>query len=422
DCEGNLVTHTDPAGHTTAYSHTHFDMPATRTGPDGARYAFAYDTELRLTTVTNPQGLEWRYTYDAAGRLTSETDFNGATRTYTLDAAGRLTAQTNALGQTLRYELDAAGRVLNQHDEATGEETTYTYDPDGALLRAANASSELTLTRDALGRVLSETVNGRTTRYAYDAAGNRTHRTTPSGLTSTWTYDAAGRAATLTTGGHTLAFTHDAAGRETQRAAGAVTLTQDWDATGRLTTQALTTSPGDTLLQHRAYTYRPDGYLTEIRELTTGTRHFALDTTGRVTGVQAHGWSETYAYDSAGNQTHAEAPAHPAPGAREHTGTLIHRAGRTTYTHDAAGRLVRKTRKLLNGQTRTWTYTWNTQDRLTQATTPLGEEWAYTYDPLGRRLTKTGPDGASLTFTWDATRLAEQTTRDGATTTWDHTP
>ena len=67
------------SGHTTTYTHTHFDLPTTRTDPDGAHYAFTYDTELRLAQVTNPQGLEWRYEYDAAGRLISETDFNGAT-------------------------------------------------------------------------------------------------------------------------------------------------------------------------------------------------------------------------------------------------------------------------------------------------------------------------------------------------------
>ncbi|MCT2591451.1 DUF6531 domain-containing protein [Streptomyces sp. N2-109] len=421
DCEGNLVTHTDQAGHTTRHTNTHFDLPATRTDPDGAHYAFAYDTELRLTAVTNPQGEQWSYEYDPAGRLVAETDFNGATRTYALDAAGRLIARTNALGETLRYTLDAADRVTAQHDEAADEVTTYAYDVNGALVHAANAAAELTLERDPLGRVLTETVNGRTTSYAYDALGRRTGRTTPSGLVSGWTYDLAGRPSALTTDGGTLTFTHDAAGREVERAMGAVTLTQGWDATDRLTHQTAA-SASQNLLQHRTYTYRPDGYVTEVRELTTGTRHFNLDPVGRVTGVQAHGWTETYAYDTAGNQTHATAPDHPAPGDREFSGTLVRLAGRTTHEHDAAGRLIRKTRRLLNGQTRTWIYTWNAADRLISATTPEGGQWRYAYDPLGRRISKTGPAGTSLIFTWDATRLAEQSTQAGATTTWDYAP
>ncbi|WP_181763963.1 putative T7SS-secreted protein [Streptomyces albidus (ex Kaewkla and Franco 2022)] len=431
DGEGNLVTHTDRAGNTTEYTHTHFDLPASRTDPDGARYAFAYDTELRLAEVTNPQGRQWRYDYDATGRLVSETDFNGATRTYEVSATGQLLAQTNAMGETLRFAHDPLGRPVEQHDEATGEVTTYAYGPTGDLLGAANADAEITLERDLLGRILSETVNGATTSYAYDAIGRRTCRTTPSGLTSTWTYDEAGRPASLGTDHGTLTFAYDAGGRETQRhidgvvheadKSTGVTLAQDWDATGRLTTQTLH-SPAEELLQHRSYRYRPDGYVTEIRELTSGTRHFELDPVGRVTGVQAHGWTETYAYDTVGNQTQAAAPDHPSPGERAHDGTLLLSAGRTTYTHDAAGRMTRKTRKLLNGQTRSWAYTWNAQDRLTTATTPDGELWTYTYDPLGRRISKTGSNGSALTFIWDGTRLAEQATPDGATLTWDYAP
>ena len=421
DPEGNLATHTDEAGHTTRWTHTHFDLPATRTDPDGAHYAFAYDTELRLTTVTNPQGREWRYDYDEAGRLTAETDFNGATRTYELDPAGGLLARTNACGETLRYELDLLGRVVRERDETSREETTYAYDANGDLLHAASPTARLSWERDVLGRVLTETVNDRAITYAYDALGNRTHRTTPSGLVSTWTYDEADRPASLTTADHELAFTYDAAGREVHRAVGGVALSQSWNETDRLTAQQVT-GPGTDLLQHRTYTYRPDGYVTEIRELTTGTRHFALDPMGRVTGVQAHGWTERYAYDAAGNQTEAEAPGHASPGDRDVSGTLVHRAGRTTYTYDAAGRTTRKSRRLLNGQTRTWTYTWNAEDRLTRTTTPDGEEWTYEYDPLGRRTTKTGPNGQRTTFVWDATRLAEQTERDGTSTTWDYAP
>lgn len=431
DPEGNLARHTDQAGHNTTYTHTHFDLPATRTDPDGATYAFTYDTELRLTHVTNPQGRQWHYEYDTAGRLVAETDFNGAQRTYERDAAGRVTAHTNPLGETLRYTLDTLGRIVAQLDEATGEQTTYSYEANGALLHAASTNTELTREHDTLGRVVSETIDGRTTTYAYDALGRRTLRTTPTGLSSTWTYDASGRPTGLSSNIGTLDFTYDAAGREVERRLGDHTkLAQTWDQANRLTTQNITTrhqAEADQILQHRSYAHGTDGYLAEIRELTSGTRRFEHDPVGRVTSVHGHGWSETYAYDTVGNLTHSTAPAHGTPGDRSFTGTIIHRAGRTTYEHDAAGRLTRRTRKLLSGQTRTWTYTWNVQDRLEHATTPDGKRWRYTYDPLGRRTTKQrlGDDGTiaeQIHFTWDGTRLAEQTISGGTATTWDYAP
>ncbi len=428
DGEGNLLTHTDPAGNITRQTSTHFDLPATRTDPDGTRYAFAYDTELRLTEVTNPQGLTWSYAYDEAGRLSSETDFNGRTLTYEHDAAGDLTSRTNGADETLRFERDALGRVVEQHAGDGDEITTYAYDAAGSLTGATNADAELTIERDALGRPVRETVNGRATTYAYDALGRRTRRVTPSGLTSEWTYDAEGRPTELRADAGSLTFTYDEAGRETERSlAGGASLAQTWDKNDRLTTQTIHSPQADSLLQHRSYAYRPDGYLTEIRELTSGTRRFALDAMGRVTGVNAHGWTERYAYDGAGNLTRAEAPAHESPGDREFTGTLIRRAGRTRYEHDAQGRLTRKTRKLLNGQIQTWTYRWSAEDRLIEAKTPNDETWHYRYDPLGRRiakqrLTDTGEVAEETTFTWDESRLAEQISPTGRATTWDYAP
>ncbi|UQI43738.1 DUF6531 domain-containing protein [Streptomyces sp. HU2014] len=425
DGEGNLLSHTDPAGNTTTHTPGHFDLPSSRTDPDGATYLFGYDTGLRLTQVTNPQGLTWSYEYDAAGRLTSETDFNGRTLTYSLDAAGGLVARTNGAGQTVRFTRDLLGRTTAQSDE-TDRETAFEYDASGSLVRAANPDAEIVYERDALGRVLSEAVNGRGTAFTYDALGRRTGRVTPSGLTSEWEYDAAGRPTELRADAGTLTFAYDAAGRETERGLGeGVALTQEWDANNRLTTQVV--RAGAQLLQHRAYAYREDGYLREIRELTSGTRRFDLDPVGRVTTVRAHGWTERYAYDAAGNLTRAVAPAHTAPGERTFEGTLIRRAGRTTYEHDAQGRLTRKVRKLLNGKKHTWTYAWDADDRLTEAVNPEGERWRYAYDPLGRRISKerVALDGDASTdrtdFSWDDTRVAE-TDRDGAVTTWDYAP
>ncbi|WP_432588894.1 putative T7SS-secreted protein [Streptomyces sp. HD1123-B1] len=430
DAEGNLLQHTDPAGNTTRHTHTHFDLLATRTDPDGAEYGFAYDNQLQLTQVTNPQGLTWTYTYDGAGRLISETDFNDRTLTYEHDAAGRVISRTNGAGERLHYRRDALGRTVATHAD-DGTETTFAYDAVGRLTAAANPDTELVRGYDALGRILTETVDGRTTSYAYDAAGHRTERITPAGVRSEWTHDAASRPVSLTTADNALRFGYDAAGRETSRTFGAdVTLSQTWDGLDRMTAQTVT-GPASALIQHRAYAYRADDHLTEIRELTSGTRTFDLDPVGRVTAVHANGWTETYAYDSAGNLTTAGAPEHPSPGPREFSGTLIRTAGgessRTTYEHDAQGRLIRRTRRTLNGQRRTWTYTWNAEDRLTQATTPDGARWRYTYDPLGRRTAKcrlAADDTVAerIDFTWDGTRVAEQTTANGHTTTWDYAP
>ncbi|MFD8868265.1 putative T7SS-secreted protein [Streptomyces sp. NPDC059590] len=433
DGEGNLTAHTDAGGGLTTYEYTHFDLLAAQTGPDGVRHEFTHDTQLRLTQVTNPQGLTWTYTYDPTGRTLSETDFDGRTLTYAYDPAGQLISRTNPLGQTVSFDRDARGRIVRKN--ADGQVTTFVYDPAGRLTEAIGPDAALTYRRDRIGRVTAEMVDGRVTTHVYDVLGRPVRRTTPSGAKSTFAYDAAGHRTTLTTCGHTLDFTYDALGRETTRQLGpTATLAQIWDPAGRLAEQTLTHAEGSTL-QHRAYTYRPDGHLTAIDDQLRGPRTFDLDDAGRVTTVRAESWTETYAYDEAGNQTHATWPdKHPGAdttGPRSYTGTRITRAGRVRYEHDTAGRLTLRQKTRLSHKPDTWHYTWDVENHLTALTTPDGTIWRYLYDPLGRRTAKQrlADDGETVVervdFTWSGRTLVEQTTiapdlPDPVTLTWHH--
>ncbi|QXE38148.1 type IV secretion protein Rhs [Streptomyces sp. GMY02] len=373
DGEGNRTSHTDRLGQTTRFEYTHFDLLAARTTPDGTRYEFTHDAELRLTEVRGPQGLTWSYAYDPAGRLTSETDFDDRTLTYTLDPAGRVAARTDAVGRTIAYERDALGRVTRK--DAAGEVSTYAYDRAGRMVHAAGPGGELVYQYDRRGQVKTELADGRAMTYAYDARGRRVRRITPTGRVTAYAYDAVGRATHLTSGDHRIAFIHDAAGRELERAFGEnLTLTSTWDEAGRLATQQLTT--GTRTLNRRAYTYRADGYLTALDDTLRGTQHFDLDPAGRVTAVTAADWTETYAYDAAGNQTSATWPSsHPgydATGPRAYSGTAITRAGNVRYQHDALGRITLRQKTRLSRKADTWHYEWNTEDQLTAVTTPDG--------------------------------------------------
>nr|WP_233628340.1 RHS repeat-associated core domain-containing protein [Saccharopolyspora sp. HNM0986] len=439
DGEGNLRTHIDPLGQTTRTEATHFELPSAEVRPDGTRLEFGYDTELRLVSVTNQRGLVWSYEYDAAGNLTAEHDFDGRTLTYQHDAAGELVARTNGAGETTSFLRDPLGQVLERR--SGGSVASFRYDALGRLLEATNDDAQVRFERDSLGRVLAESVNGRRLSSTYDALGRRTRRLTPSGAESVWDFDEGSNPLALHTGGRTVRFSHDAAGREIRRSLGAnVALTQEWDANHQLTAQAVIGTTGRHN-QHRAYAYRPDGYLVGIEDQIAGPRRFDLDHVGRVTAVHGSGWSERYAYDTAGNITSASWPApeseSEALGEREYSGSLIRRAGKVRYEHDAQGRLVLRQQKRLSQKPATWRYTWDADDRLTRVATPEGSHWRYRYDALGRRTAKQrlAADGSiaeQVTFAWDGAQLAEQShTHEGAedpnaanasVTVWDYEP
>ncbi|WP_347728008.1 RHS repeat-associated core domain-containing protein [Streptomyces sp. CAU 1734] len=331
----------------------------------------------------------------------------------------------------MRFAHDALGRVVSR--DASGAVTTFTYDVFDRIAEAVGPDATITFLRDRHGRLKSETVNGRTLEYGHDALGRRISRTTPSGAVSTWTHDAAGRRASLTTSGRTLTFERDAVGRETTRRIGdTLTLENTFDQLGRLSGQLI--SHGDRGIQRRGYTYRADGNLIATEDRLTGPRTYDLDPAGRVTAVHAADWTETYAYDAAGNQTNATWPAgHPgqeATGPRAYTGTVITRAGSIRYEHDGLGRVTLRQKTRLSRKPDTWRYTWDAEDRLTGVTTPDGATWRYRYDPLGRRISKRKTAGggradpSQVIFTWDGGTLCEEVTVDlsarPVSLTWDH--
>ncbi|MFJ9703570.1 DUF6531 domain-containing protein, partial [Streptomyces sp. NPDC101234] len=439
DGEGNLITHTDAAGRTTRCAYGPLGVLATRTGSDGTRHTFVHDTELRLVQVVGPYGLTWDYTYDTAGRLVRESDFDNRVVDYVHDAAGQLLSRTNAVGQTTAFAYDTAGNQCRK--TVDGRTTRYTHDSAGRVLEAAGPEATLMYTYDPAGRVTSEAVDGRALTTTYDALGRPVRRTTPGGAVTTYGYDAAGNRTELTASGRTLLSAYDPLGRETVRSMGTagLALHQSWDAQHRLVAQRHAAPGARRPAIDRTYTYEADGIPASVTDPHSGHRRFDLDAAGRVTAVHATDWTETYAYDAAGNQAQATWPdRQPAPearGDRDRSGSRVTRAGSVHYEYDIAGRTVLRRRTRLSRKPDIWRYTWDGEDRLTSVVTPDGTVWRYVYDSLGRRIAKqrlAAVDGPNLQaavleevrFTWDGPHLVEQTSCVAGgdrevTLTWD---
>lgn len=436
DPEGNEVEHVDAAGRSTRGEYGPFDLRTATVDETGARTVHRYDTELRLVEVVNPLGQVWRYEYDAVGRLVREVDYDGRALRFEFDEAGQLVRSVNAADEATEYVHDLLGNVIERRTP-TGT-TTYAYDPVGRLAEATNADAVLVVERDGDGRIMAETVNGRTVSFDYDDAAGTVRRTTPSGVDSVWTYDRAGTPLRLATAGHVLAFDHDAAGREVRRAVddtGPV-LRQAFDAGDRLTDQLVTGSgDGGRVVQRRRYTYGPDGHLVAAQDVVAGPVRFGLDPAGRVTQVESADRDESYRYDPVGNVVDAEGSGPPAwrdaeSGERRYVGNALSRAGSVSYAYDEQGRLIRRARKEADGTDTVWRFTWDGLDRLVGVATPAGQRWRYRYDPIGRRIAKqrmeTGPDGRrdvveEVAFTWDGGAIVEQDD-DGHVITWDRHP
>ncbi|WP_369248417.1 DUF6531 domain-containing protein [Streptomyces sp. R41] len=431
DAEGNEIAHRDPSGATTLHDIGPFDLPRVRINADGTHYKFDYDTEQQLRCVTNAQDRTWTYDFDEAGRLVAERDFNGTDLTYRYDAAGQLTRRADESGEALEYSYDLLGNAV-EHRFSDGSVSTFRHDAGGQLVWARNANAEVELRRDAMGRIVYESINGRTVTSVYDLLGRRIERVTPSGVVSQWTYDSEDRPVRLKAHGYTLGFEYDTGGREVRRQLGQrAILSQSWRHAGYLRDQEiLTQGPrGASTLWRRGFSYASGGNVSTIDEPGTGTHRFQLDAVGRVTSVSGPQWQERYAYDAVGNV--ASAAVSGAEGLltdkRETSGTLVRRAGGSRYEHDKQGRVIRRIKRTLSGIRKVWTYRWNPENRLTDLFAPDGSHWRYSYDPLGRRISKKRIDDDDTAveicfFDWDGEALAEEESDGGDVRTWEYEP
>lgn len=359
----------------------------------------AYDGNGQPLVVVDPNGASTTYTYDARQRLVASSA-SGEVTTYGHDAAGLMTETVLPTGGRLRYGHDAAGRLVEVRD-SLGDRVAYTLDAEGhrVLEEVFDPAGTLTERRrrgyDALGRQISETTGDATTSFTLDGEGNVIQTTDPLGRAATMTYDALGRA---------VATTLPPASASDGRPVSTVSV-EPGGATA-----------GFSDLRGLATTYEPDGFgaVTSTASPDTGTTRRSFDEAGNlVSSVDALGRVTTYAYDALGRVTKTTYGAATGPMLRTvdfgydagafgkgrltsvletaADGTVL---ARTSFVHDARGRVVAETNEV--GAPATTTYRYGaTTGVLERMTYPSGRAVDFEVDAFGRviKAKATSPDG-----------------------------
>ncbi|MFI6164720.1 LamG-like jellyroll fold domain-containing protein [Micromonospora haikouensis] len=371
DTAGNRVSVTSPpvpgytSGRTTTMTYSTATTPAvgggtvppglplTTVSAKGATQQTQYNSAGDAVRITDPAGLVTEFTYDGIGRtrtktVKAEAPVGDLTTTYTYDAAGQVIEQ-----------LDPP--VLNQVTGATHTaRTTTTYDADGNVTyRKVEDTTGGDAPRDStsdynLHGQLVKTVDavGAVTLFEYDDYGNTTRTVAcatsppptspcPAGdvlRAKTETYDAAGQQLTTTITG--------ADGTNTRVSSKA------YYANGNLA------SDTDAMNWVTEYEYDYNDNVTKVTR-TDGVKRFVR---------------EQNSYDAIGNVI---------------TQRADNGANWTTYSYDAAGRLVSSTEQPFDLE-RVTKYSYDADDHVTstqslagQLQTPL-QTVENTFDPMGR--------------------------------------
>ncbi|WP_437678427.1 DUF6531 domain-containing protein [Sorangium sp. So ce131] len=425
DALGNPSRVVDALGQITEMEYAGTGVLARLTQPGGRVWSFKYSATEKIRRITNPKEEAYEFSYDSAGRVTEERTFDGRVLGYRYSAAGRL-ARIDYPDRSFRsFSHDPLGNVLRE--DSTDGPIQFERDSLGRLLVAAVEQGGqrivTRLERDALGRVVSETQDGRTLRYTYDARGRRASRVMPDGMTTRYAYDATGDLARVEHGGHSLTIERDALGRERARgdAGGRFSIRSEYDAMDRIVEQHVDVRAprggAPEVEVQRTWEYDPLGRVKLVKDGRWGATAYRHDSIGQLLEAQHGSRREVFEYDPAGSTTRmleglaqgqddaGQPPWEIAPG------DLLLRSDRAGYVYDERGRRALKLEQGERPEVSRTEYTWDCRDRLREVRLPSGERVVITYDAFGRRVLKEvfdahGDPQRDVRFLWDGDVLA----------------
>lgn len=433
DALGNVIAVTTWRGTqplVTATEYDSFNRPVKVTDPAGNSERYTCDTVGNKLTSTDKRGYVTDFTYDRANRLvmTRMPRLENNTRptaTTAYDKAGRVVAETDPNNKTSRSEYDAAGRRIKSIN-AAGQETVYTYDSAGNILTRTVAGQVTRYAYDKRNLQLSETLNPgdaefeRVTTNQYDSRGNRTRRIQPDGAVTDYAYDAQNRMLSAVQEGapqETRSYTYNAAGAITFVAEGDRATGYTLDKLGRTVEErifvkspldstwipkSLVSSVYDVVGNRLSVTY-PDN-----RTLTS-----AYDLRNLLTSVSDGTRTTAYGYDAAGNRTSMLMPNGVVANYTFDSNNRLTKIAHTNvagtnlytaqYTLDAAGIRTAVIETGVNRANRVLAFEYDDLYQLTREADSLrnsGSPVVYAYDAMGNRTRKVD-NGITTDYTVD---------------------
>ena len=398
DGNGNRVLMRDPNANTTTYVYDALNRLTQVTQPETIVTSYSYDRHDNLASVTDATGNTTHYTYDDFSRLTETVSPDTGTTTYVYDEAGNLIEKTDAKGITINYTYDSLNRLTAINFPDSSENITYTYDgPEvgygrGRLTGMADPSGTYTYSYDPQGNLIKEEKKigevTYTTQYGYNQNNTLESITYPSGRMVTYRLDEAGRvlsvAATLNGGSKTLASNLEYlpyGGITALTYGNGLALEQGHDLQYRIA------SIQAGLAINRTYGHDPNGNITSITDGldSSKSQNLGYDALNRLVSATGVYGQISYSYDPVGNRTSQAVDDKTetytyGPGTNRLT--QIKGEAVTTFSYDPNGNTVSE-----NGLI----YLYNQSNRLVRVSengTILADS---VYNGAGRRVKKTTP-------------------------------
>ena len=424
---------------TTSFSYYPTGLLKQVTLPDSSYVLYTYDNAHRLTQISDGAGNSIQYTLDNMGNRTAEKTYDPSsvlhrTHTRVFNTLNELYQDVNAANTsavTTTYGYDSNGnqnsiaaplsRNTSNYYDALNRLTQITDPNSGNTYFSYDAEDDLTSVKDPRSLTTSYTYNGfgdvtqlaspdtGTTTSTYDSGGNLSTSTDARGAISTYAYDAANRVTSIayTLGGttdQTITFGYDSGtngkGRLTSASDANHSLAWTYDSLGRVTGKGLTVG---TVNLSVGYGYT-NGDRTSLVTPSGQSVTYGYNSNRQVTSIAVNGTTvlSNMTYEPFGG-VNGWTWGDNSTASRTFNGdgliSQIVTAGVTLgYSFDNANRITGISDS--SNSALTWTYGYDSLDRLTSATTSaITDGW--TFDADGNQLTQTGT--TPITFSVNST-------------------
>lgn len=199
----NILSFKDRNGHIKQVAYNALNREINYTDALSAITVYNYDLTGNLIVIKDANDNSTTYTYDNLNRRTHTAYAIGPGNASTYDKNGNVLSYTDGNGAITNYVYDATDQ-LKKMDFPGADDYLYTYNATGNLRSATNVDAVVNFTYDVANRITSETLNGRTTGYAYNIPGGSFTVNYPSGRIITKNFDARNRLIGITEGNQQL--------------------------------------------------------------------------------------------------------------------------------------------------------------------------------------------------------------------------
>ena len=277
DTHGRKIRETDPLGRESLYTYDKVGNKIYEKLVSATQKRYTYDMARRLieeSEITSDGtkrvsrygynllsqkiwqidhfGIRTEYTYNALGRCDSETCENVVIRKE-YNWQGKPTLEIDGNGNTTRKTYTAEGRQSSV-TYPDGSSESWRYDLMGNVTRHTAQNGAITLcTYDGLGRIITQTIEGVTTKYEYER-GLLRRITDPAGNCTTYFYDNAGRKTSENLAEMVTSYTYNAEGKIASSRIEDRIDCKEYNLLGQVVLEKVVVPNGD-LLKYARYTY-----------------------------------------------------------------------------------------------------------------------------------------------------------------------